>query len=959
MMPKVNTEDFDNVDLSGNESDASYDMADDTLPRNSLITESCTDEASFEAPRIDKKGKGRVIKGGDWQQPIGPAEKAAWDKQAQMTSGDSDVESVTSVRSGLDDAEIDRDSEVQVIEEENEEEKDVEQFYDMFRDKMATEYRSRFLLEVNAVLHVLDSNLGEQPVGLVGVSKHARAIAAMFGDNVVQLRQVIHKLQNVYARVSSNLAQHETAVDDYRNKLQDEVQERQKLKTLHDQAKQTILNMDLRQQYEKVEQKRAMNDIKEAKTRLEQDIENYKGQIMTLQSKNREAEAEQIISKREIVVLRVCKAGLKREAERYESQIAAYKLSLQTAEIEQRREKFSKEELERKLEMEKAQSRALIKDYKVQAAMHEKAMRAEKQEKKALAAEVIQLDNIRQAQAQELERTDKGYREAIAAVKVEEQSKETAAADNRRLESQVNQLHHTIEEVKSEYSRLAEEERRARDVTRLENERLKKDIAFLKKRLDDKEHEHAVAEKHESDAKVASQRENTKLHHELGRSKACQETIRAELKEYQSALKEAIGDAKHERETEEEKHKGVVKKLEDKLEHSKLRIEGLHKFIKSVVNCDEKRVATIEKLNTELTDAHESLEKLKVCLRSPNSSPERQLISGLLNFKKESKARIETLTSQLAESEKKCKILQTSGEQYLRTLKRCSTLVDDRHALVTRVALHEDKVTSAETFRQRVHKTITSLLDEVDSNPESDRLIEVMERAREMENRGEEVTNSEALTAVEDYIRALSQKLEDLDDQYRNSLSDLLEAPMENDESYPISLFDQDPRQKRTATIAEKLISYENTIQTLTNKLFAQSLTHKTTLSTLQNLQQSNRQLMASHAAALTVLRERRDQISGFERLQQEWELKTAKMAAQLNQFKTEVKCLQDLHASDREEIENAQMQIRMLRRASALVEHVENLVTGSGPVAAGVEDAEEAEDVGYAGGAEGDGEDA
>ncbi|PVH75519.1 hypothetical protein DL98DRAFT_644066 [Cadophora sp. DSE1049] len=951
--PKMNTKDFDNVSLSGNESDASYDMAEDTLPTKFLGTESRTAKAVSEALKIDKKVKEKAAKGETSRQHVGPAEKAAWTKQAQMTSGDSDVESVTSVRSGLDGADIDRDNGVQAIGEE----KEVEHFYDMLKDQKVTEYRSRFLMEVNAVLRVLDSNLGEQPVGLAGIPQHTRAIAAMFGDNVLQLRQIIQNLKISHDHVSSNLAQHQTAINSYKTECWNEVQSRRKLETLHLQVVHTAQVANARHEREKIELTRAISGIQEAKTRLEQTIEDYKGQLRTLQSKCREAEVEENAYKQEIITLQACKAGLKREAERYESQIAAYKVSLQAAEIEQRRERFSKEEFQRRLEKEESELTALEHDLKREAAVHEKAIRAEKREKKALAVEIAQLDNIRQSQAQELNRTNKSHLEALEAVKVEQQAKETAVADNDRLECQVVRLLHTVEEVKSEYSRMAEEERKARDVTRLENENLKKETTSLKKRLQDREVQNAVFEKRESDAKIAAQRENNKLHNELVRTRNGQETIRGELKEYQKALR----DAMDERETEEEKHKKVVKDLEEKLAQFNVRIEGLHKFVKSMVITDGTRVETIEKLNTELTETNNSLEKLKVCLRSPNSYPQRQLIAALLDNKKESKAKIEALTSQLAQSEEECRKLQPIGEELLRTLKTCSTLVGEKHALATRIVFLEDEIASAETFRQNVCSTITSLLNEVDNNPESERLIEVMERAREMERRGEEVTNKEALTAVEDYIQALSQKLEDLDNQYRNSLSNLLEASMDKDESTPISISNQETRQERAATIAQQLLNHENTIQNLTTKLSTQSLTHKTTLYTLEKLQHTIKQLTASHAAALTELRERRDQVSEFETLQQEWELKAAKTTAQLNQFNTEVRCLQDLHESDRKEIEKAERQIRMFRRGSVqgLVEHVESVATGSDSVAAGAEDVEEAEDAGYAGGAEEDGEDA
>lgn len=192
-------------------------------------------------------------------------------------------------------------------------------------------------------------------------------------------------------------------------------------------------------------------------------------------------------------------------------------------------------------------------------------------------------------------------------------------------------------------------------------------------------------------------------------------------------------------------------------------------------------------------------------------------------------------------------------------------------------------------------------------------------------------------------------------------MSDLLEGSRDRDDSRPISIFNQETRQERAATIAQQLLNLENTIQNLTTKLSTQTLTHKTTLSTLQKLQQTNKQLTASHAAALNELRERRDQIAEFETLQQERDLKDAKTTAQLNQLKTEVRCLLNLHESDRKEIEKAERHIRMLRTSSghSQIEHVENVATGTDSITAGVEDVEEAEDAGYAGGAEEDGEDA
>lgn len=746
---KMNTENFDNVDLSGNESDASYDMAEDAIPMKSPNTGSSTAAAASEALKIDEKGKEKAVKAESSRQPAGPAKNAAWTKQAQMASGDSDVGSVTSVRSGLDGAEMDRDNEAQVIGDEKE--KEVEHFYDMFKDQKVTECRSRFLMEVNAVLRVLDSNLGEKPVATI--PQHTRAIADMFGDNVLQLRQTIQNLEISHAQVSFNLSQNHGSMNSYRIEWWNEVQSRRKLETLHLQAVHTAQDATVRHEREKSELTRAFSSIKEANTRLEQIIEDYKGQLRTLQSRCREAEVEKSTYEQEFAILQAGKASMKREAERYGSQIASYKVSLQAAEIEQRRERFSKEEFQRRLEKEESVRTALEHDLKRETAVHNKAMKAEKRKAKALAVEIVQLDNIRQSQAQELDKTYNSHRETVEAVKAERQAKETAILDKERLECEVRLLLCTVEEVKSEYSTMPEEERKARDVTRLENENLRKEIASLKEMLRRREIQHAAAHKHESDAKIAAQRENNKLHNELIRTKNGQETIRGELKEYQIAWRGAM----NEQETEGENHKKVVKELEEKLTHFNMQIEGLHKFIKSMVITDGKRVETIEKLKKELTEANDTLEKLKTCLRSPNGVTERPLVATLLDHRKDAKAKFEDLASKLAKSQKECRKLRPFGRELLASLKKCSTLVDEKHALATRVIFLEDELALAETFRKTVYDTITSLLNEVDNNPDSGRIIEIMEHILEMEHRGEDVTNSEALEPMRTSSRPRSK----------------------------------------------------------------------------------------------------------------------------------------------------------------------------------------------------------
>ncbi|KAK0103552.1 hypothetical protein ONS95_005569 [Cadophora gregata] len=932
------TDDIDNVNLSGNESDASYDMAEDAIPTNNPNHEISTPRTISEAFKVNEKGNKKTSKHDKRSpQPAGSAEKAPKTKQAHLTSSDSDVVSVTSVRSGRDYKEMDRDNEIQAIEEEE------EHFYDMLKDQKVTEYRDRFLQEVNAVLQVLDGNLGETPVGLAGVPQHTRAIAAMFGDDVLKLRQIIRNLQVSHGQVSSNLALHQSTINSYQARIVTEVHSRRKLEMLHLQAVRSAQDANARHEREKSETTRAISAIEAMKTRLEQNIEDYKHQLDIFRSKAHETEVKEGAYLREIATLQACKAGLKRDAERRQCQIAAYEVSLQAAEIEQRRERFSKEEFQKRLKKEESERKVLEHQLRREAAVHEQAIRTEQRDKGALAAEIVQLNTTHQTQTQDLSRTSNSRLQALEAIKVERRAREKAAMDNERLECRVVRLLNTVEEVKSEYSKMAAAESKAHDVTRLENENLRKEIATLKKKLEDTESPNTPSEKHESDIRVA-QRENNKLHNELVRTRTSLQIIRAELREYHIALR----DAMDEHGTEVEKHKEVVKELEEKLTHFKMQVNGLHKFIKSMVITDGKRVETIKMLYAELTEANDTSEKLKVCLRSPNSSTERRLVAALLDYKNISKASIESQISQLAQL---CRKLQPFGEELLKT---CSALGEEMHALATCIVLLQEQKDFAETFRKNVRSTITSLFNDLGNDAASQRNVGLTDYLRELELRCEDANSREALEALKNFILTQHQKLEDLNNKYREGLSTLLQASEDKEESTTTPLRIPETRQERAATVARKLLNHEITIQKFTTTLSKQSLTQITTLGTLQNLQQINKALTASHDAALKELRERRDQIVEFEAFQQEWELKEATITAQLNQSQTEVRCLQDLIENGKEEIERLKRQIRSPRPGlePSSVVHVEDVANFFDSYAGDTDDA------GYAGGAEEDGED-
>src|SRR4051812_21486499 len=146
---KMAAEDFDNVSLSGNESDSSYDMADDYSPEGSENSERSIAKPASEAPKIEVKSEHQVT----YNTPPGVDARVV----AQAAWG-----------------------------------KDEEQFYDMYSDLRIGNLREELKDNVRSMTALLDGLIGKEPSDrnaiFVSLQKHSRTIASMFGHDIAYLK---------------------------------------------------------------------------------------------------------------------------------------------------------------------------------------------------------------------------------------------------------------------------------------------------------------------------------------------------------------------------------------------------------------------------------------------------------------------------------------------------------------------------------------------------------------------------------------------------------------------------------------------------------------------------------------------------------------------------------------------------------------------------------------------------
>ncbi|KAG4440504.1 hypothetical protein IFR05_004039 [Cadophora sp. M221] len=861
MRPVMDVEDFDNVSLSGNDSDGSYDMADIDSPEGSPKGENSVAKAAFEASKFEQKGK-----------------KPATRRTSQGDDARKDAQALI--------------------------EKNEEPFYDMHSDQRLGKCRGEFKDHVHSIMALINDMIGvetsdRQPMvtSLVG---HSRAIASLFGDDIPFLRQKIQDTLNGMAQLSlqrQNLLNSKQSIVLH---LQKETQARHQLQILHQQTVQSALNRNA--QYHKevharreleVLHKQAVQAASHINAQYEQEVKD-RSQLNALHQQTVQAGrtmTEQFHFEKnqkntlayEVRRLQESNNELTKETERYAGQVATYKVQLRTLESEHEKQKFAKEGLQ---------------------ALHRKAMKAEKKENKEIFKNNEQLEKIRQSLCEELTTAKTSYCDAIEAVKAERSAKEAAVAEKKKFESENVRLKFALEEAKKEYSMMADTERKRRDETRAENNNLKKAYTSLKNTIKDSQFQHAAELKLESQARDSLIRQNKTLREDLASAEDREELAQKEAKETQKALNDST-KVQTEKDT---KYKTGIESLENNLAAYNKKVESMNTFVKSMLITDGKRVVEIEKLNIQLTKAKdelEEMEKIKDILRTSNGAAEHHLITKLLDQRRANTTDLSALNEELAKE----KIVSNNGkhfsEELLRTIRTCASLVDDKKNLTTRVILLENEIADAKKFRRTVRETILALFEGINPVPKMRHISELFNEAREMGSQGgQDIAQLEVLGDIEKLVSIFCDKATEIGIQYRRGLSPLLiSAKIVEDQAGT-----EESRHSAATTVAQQLMNQETTIKLLKTDLASAN-------TTLRTLKRSNIQLAASHTAALNELTERRTQIAEFEALQLELELKGARARAQMNQFKTEARCLHDLHGCDVARIQEVEAKLRAVQR--------------------------------------------
>ncbi|KAH6713667.1 hypothetical protein BKA61DRAFT_46825 [Leptodontidium sp. MPI-SDFR-AT-0119] len=858
--PEMDVEDFDILSLSGNESDGSYDMADGVSPEESLKNESSVSKPASEASKIEERGK----KAATHDTPQGDV--ACKDDQAFV-------------------------------------QEDEEPFYDMHSDQIVGKCRVEFKDHVRLMMALMNDMIGVEPsdrkpmvASLVG---HSRAIASMFGDDIPFLRQKIQDTINGMAQLSLQRENLWNSKESIVLHLQKETQARHQLQILHQQTVQSALNTNAQYQKEvrarrelEILHKQAVHDASHISAQYELEVKGRSqlnalhqqtvqaGRTVTEQYHFEKNQKNALVH--EVRKLQEFKTDLVKEVERYAAQIAAYKAQLQTLETEHEKQKFAKEELQ---------------------AMHRKAMKAEKRKNEDLVKDNEQLEKIRQSLCEEVNTVKTSYCDAIEAVKAERNAKEAAVVEKKKFESENVQLKFALEEAKKEYSMMADTERKRRDETRAENNNLKKTCTSLKNTIRGSQFQHAAELKLESQARDSLIRQNKTLREDLASAEDREELALKEIKEFQRAL----GDNTKDQIEKEAMYKAGMESLEKKLTTYNTKVESMHTFVKSMVITDGKRVETTEKLNGQLAQAKDELadmEKIKDILKTSNRAAEHHLITKLLDQRKANTTNLNALSEELAKEKIVSKNGKRFGEELLRTIKTCAGLVNDKKNLTTRVVLLENDIAEAKKFRRTVRETIVSLLEGVNQVPKIGHISELFNKAREIGSQELDIAQLEVLRDIEKMIIIFCDKTTEIGTQYRRGLRPLL-APAKIGE---VQVGTEESKHSAAATVAQQLMNQENAIKLLKTDLAS-------TNTALQALKQTNIQLTASHTAALNELTERRTQVAEFEALQLELGLRGARAVAQMNQFKTEVRCLHDLHGSDVEKIREVEAKLRTVQR--------------------------------------------
>ncbi|CZS96056.1 uncharacterized protein RCO7_05076 [Rhynchosporium graminicola] len=219
--PSMDITDFDEVALSGNESDASYDMADDEVPQTAQGTGNSFRKPAFEAPKTDTinedndndKGKGKALE-------LGPENSNRYVPHP----------------SNIHRAKIGQTSD----EKETEEEK----FYDMYSDQRLGRLRRTFKQEGQLVLDLLESLVGLEQSGWKDVSlalqECARKIALMFGDDIPKMKRDLHTALDGMAVVRNENNNVWIENKKVKLELQKETKARQNTKEILAEAMETI-----------------------------------------------------------------------------------------------------------------------------------------------------------------------------------------------------------------------------------------------------------------------------------------------------------------------------------------------------------------------------------------------------------------------------------------------------------------------------------------------------------------------------------------------------------------------------------------------------------------------------------------------------------------------------------------------------------------------------------------------
>ncbi|KAL2069729.1 hypothetical protein VTL71DRAFT_14408 [Oculimacula yallundae] len=652
--PNTDHKHFDNVVLSGNNSDASYDMADDESSQASETKKNSVAKSTFESFEIDTnrkdKGKGKAILEGTSYHNLPEAHRA---------------------KAGQDDAK---------------EEKHQEQYYDLYPDQHVGKIRQKFRLTGQLMINLLDSLVSLEPADRQNIyallQEHARTIAFMFGDDIPKLKQSLQSALDGMTGVCKESNRVWNEIKTIRLELEAETQAR---RGIEDHQKLTMESLS----------KMNTKYLNEAQLRKE------------LQAKHEDAVQAASVLKEELSKetnrknvhyqqgLRSERANhdLKEEVARNLALIAAQRVQIHSQKDE--------------LVAAKCSTRKVEDEMRLQQSSHRQAAKLLNEERTELAAENKQLDNTRKSLIEELNTIrarsnnankelstikarycdaieelnimQSSYNDAIKAVKAEREAKEAAIPKKLKLEAENVQLKLRLQEIETQSTMILANERELREKTLEEKAEIEKNCALLKRSVYDLSHRNAEL----VDARrrrATMDRKRFALEAE-GRENGTDK----ETKEY----KQASTNTSCEHTAEESDREHEMEKLRKELTMSENKKEVLHNLVKRMVASDVKKAEYIVKINKELTEANNEL----TMLGSSKNDGEQEEINKLLDEKRESKKSLKYISYQLDQS-------RESG----------SCLRKEKMDLTTRVGILEENLAEAKTNSQKVRGTITALV---------------------------------------------------------------------------------------------------------------------------------------------------------------------------------------------------------------------------------------------------------